>query len=221
MCGRFVNIEKKEKIQKLFPSLSAINYSDKSYNISPSNLINVIYKKNNNIYLDNLFWSFSFFNKQNNITQFVINARVETIASKYLFKDSFNKRKCLIISNGYFEWKEIKNTKQPYYISIPKNELMFFGGIWREEIKNNLKKKVVCIITKEANDKLLNIHARMPLLMSHNEGLDFLNDDNNRFLENNKSIIEDDIDYFPVSKTVNNPKNNDENCIKEINLKEN
>ena len=221
MCGRFVNIEKKEKIQKLFPSLSAINYSDKSYNISPSNLINVIYKKNNNIYLDNLFWSFSFFNKQNNITQFVINARVETIASKYLFKDSFNKRKCLIISNGYFEWKEIKNTKQPYYISIPKNELMFFGGIWREEIKNNLKTNVVCIITKEANDNLSNIHTRMPLLMSHNEGLDFLNDDNNRFLQSNKSIIEDDIDYFPVSKTVNNPKNNDENCIKEINLKEN
>ncbi len=221
MCGRFVNIEKKEKIQKLFPSLSAINYSDKSYNISPSNLINVIYKKNNNIYLDNLFWSFSFFNKQNNITQFVINARVETIASKYLFKDSFNKRKCLIISNGYFEWKEIKNTKQPYYISIPKNELMFFGGIWREEIKNNLKTNVVCIITKEANDNLSNIHTRMPLLMSHNEGLDFLNDDNNRFLQSNKSIIEDDIDYFPVSKTVNNPKNNDENCIKEINLQEN
>ena len=221
MCGRFVNIEKKEKIQKLFPSLSAINYSDKSYNISPSNLINVIYKKNNNIYLDNLFWSFSFFNKQNNITQFVINARVETIASKYLFKDSFNKRKCLIISNGYFEWKEIKNTKQPYYISIPKNELMFFGGIWREEIKNNLKTNVVCIITKEANDNLSNIHTRMPLLMSHNEGLDFLNDDSNRFLEYNKSIIEDDIDYFPVSKTVNNPKNNDENCIKEINLQEN
>ena len=221
MCGRFVNIEKKEKIQKLFPSLSAINYSHKNYNISPSNLINVIYKKNNNIYLDNLFWSFSFFNKQNNITQFVINARVETIASKYLFKESFNKRKCLIISNGYFEWKEIKNTKQPYYISIPKNELMFFGGIWREEIKNNLKTNVVCIITKEANDNLSNIHTRMPLLMSHNEGLDFLNDDNNRFLQSNKSIIEDDIDYFPVSKTVNNPKNNDENCIKEINLQEN
>ena len=106
MCGRFVNIEKKEKIQKLFPSLSAINYSDKSYNISPSNLINVIYKKKNNIYLDNLFWSFSFFNKQNNITQFVINARIETITSKYLFKESFIKRKCLIISNGYFEWKK-------------------------------------------------------------------------------------------------------------------
>ena len=51
-----------------------------------------------------------------------------------------------------------------------------------------------------------------------NEGLEFLNDNDNKFLENNKSVIEDDIDYFPVSKNVNNPKNNDENCIKEINL---
>ena len=218
MCGRFVNIEKKEKILKLFPSSKLLNYSNKSYNISPSNLINVIYKNNNNIFVDNLFWSFSYFNKQNNITQFVINARIETIASKYLFKESFIKRKCLIISNGYFEWKKIENTKQPYYISIPKNELMFFGGIWREEIKNNLKTNVVCIITKEANENLSKIHTRMPLIMSHNEGLDFLNDDSNRFLEANKSIIEDDIDYFPVSKTVNNPKNNDEYCIKEINL---
>ena len=218
MCGRFVNIEKKEKILKLFPSSSILNYSKKSYNISPSNLINVIYKNNNNIYIDNLFWSFSYFNKQNNITQFVINARIETILSKYLFKESFIKRKCLIISNGYFEWKKIDNTKQPYFISIPKNELMFFGGIWRQEIKNNIKTNVVCIITKDANKDLSKIHSRMPLIMSHNEGLEFLNDNDNKFLENNKSIVEDDIDYFPVSKNVNNPKNNDENCIVEINL---
>ena len=218
MCGRFVNIEKKEEIIKLFPSSKVLNYSNKSYNISPSNLINVIYKNNNNIYIDNLFWSFSYYNKQNNITQFVINARIETIVSKYLFKESFIKRKCLIISNGYFEWKKIDNTKQPYFISITKNELMFFGGIWRQEIKNNVKTNVVCIITKDANEDLSKIHSRMPLIMSHNEGLEFLNDNDNRFLENNKSVFEDDIDYYPVSKIVNNTKNNDENCIKEITL---
>ncbi len=218
MCGRFVNIEKKEKIEKLFPSSKVLNYSKKSYNISPSNLINVIYKNNNSIYIDNLFWSFSYFNKLNNITQFVINARIETIVSKYLFKESFIKRKCLIISNGYFEWKKIDNTKQPFFISIPKNEIMFFGGIWRQEIKNNVKTNVVCIITKDANKDLSKIHSRMPLIMSHNEGLEFLNDNDNEFLKNNKSVVEDDIYYFPVSKNVNNPKNNNENCIKEINL---
>jgi len=219
VCGRFVNIEKKENILKLFPSSSILNYSNKSYNISPSNLINVIYKNNNdNINIDNLFWSFSYYNKQNNITQFVINSRIETIVSKFLFKDSFLNRKCLIISNGYFEWRKTNNSKQPYFISIPKNELMFFGGIWRQEIKNNVKTNVVCIITKEANENLSKIHSRMPLIMSHNEGLEFLNDRDNKFLVSNKSVVEDDIDYFPVSKNVNNPKNNDENCIKEINL---
>ena len=218
MCGRFVSTEKKDKIKKLFPSSNILSYSNLSYNISPSNLINIIYKDKNELYIDNVFWSFSFFNKQNNITQFVINARIETIASKYIFKESFIKRKCLIISNGYFEWQNLNNNKQPFFISIPKNELMFFGGIWRQEIKNNIKSNVVCIITKEANENLSKIHSRMPLIMSHKEGLDFLNDDENRFLENNTSVIEDDIDYFPVSKIVNNPKNNDEKCIKEINL---
>ena len=218
MCGRFVSTEKIENIQKLFPSSKKLNYSNKSFNISPTNLINVIYKYNKNIYIDHLFWSFSFINQQNYATQFVINARIETIVSKYLFKESFIKRRCLIISNGYFEWKKNGNIKQPYFISIPKNELMFFGGIWRQEIKNNLKTNVACIITKEANNNLSEIHSRMPLILSYDEGLNFLNDNDNNFLENNKSIVEDDIDYFPVSKIVNNPKNNNENCINEISL---
>ena len=218
MCGRFISIEKKEKIQKLFPSSKILNYSEKSFNISPSNLINVIYKNNNQFYIDNFFWSFTIFDKQNDINKLVINARLETIASKIFFKDSFIKRKCLIISNGYFEWKRIDNGKQPYFISIPKNEIIFFGGIWRKEIKNNIDTNSACIITKEANDSLSNIHNRMPLIFSHNEGIEFLNDDDNLFLKNSKSIVEDDIDYFPVSKIVNNPKNKGESCIKQINL---
>ena len=107
---------------------------------------------------------------------------------------------------------------RPYLISIPRNELLFFGAIWREEIRNNKKMNVVCIITKEANENLSHIHNRMPLIMSHNEGLDFLNDNENEFLHKNKSVIEDDLDFYPVSKIVNNPKNNDENCLKEISL---
>ena len=218
MCGRFISIEEKEKIIKLFHNSEVINYTDKSYNISPSNKINIIYADKNNLLINTFSWSYSFFSKQNNITQFVINARIETIINKYLFKESFIKRKCLIIANGYYEWKNLNNQKQPYLVSMPKNELLFFGGIWREEIRDNKKVNVVCIITKEANEKLSYIHNRMPLILSHNDGLNFLNDNKNEFLKSKKSIIEDDLDFYPVSKIVNNPKNNDENCIKEINL---
>ena len=68
---------------------------------------------------------------------------------------------------------------------------MFFGGIWRQEIKNNVKTNVVCIITKDANEDLSKIHSRMPLIMSYNEGLEFLNDTDNKFLENNDFIKEE------------------------------
>ena len=107
MCGRFVSIEKKENISKFFPSSKILNYSNKNFNISPSNLVNVVYKNKDNFFINHFFWSFSFFNKQNNITQYVINSRIETISSKLLFKESFLNRKCLIVSNGYFEWKKL------------------------------------------------------------------------------------------------------------------
>jgi len=218
VCGRFTSTEKKANIKKLFSNSKIVNYTNESYNVSPSDLINVVYESDNNFLIDAFNWSYSFFNKQNNNTQFVINARIETINDKYLFKDSFVKRKCLIVANGYYEWRKIDNQKQPYLISIPRNELLFFGAIWRIEIRNNKQTNVACIITKAANQKLSYIHDRMPLIMSHNEGLSFLNDNNNNFLKKNQSIIEDDIDYYPVSKIVNNPKNNDANCLKEITL---
>jgi len=218
VCGRFTSTEKKINIKKLFPNSQIINYTNKSYNVSPSDLINVVYENDNNFIIDTFNWSYSFFNKQNNNTQFVINARIETINNKYLFKESFVRRKCLIVANGYYEWRKIDNQKQPYLISIPRNELLFFGAIWRTEIRNHKQTNVVCIITKAANQKLSYIHDRMPLIMSHNEGLSFLNDNDNNFLIKNQSIIEDDIDYYPVSKIVNNPKNNDVNCLKEITL---
>ena len=87
MCGRFTSTEDKEKIIKLFPNSEVLNYSHKSYNISPSNIVNIIYENNHKLLIDTFIWSYSFFSKQNNVTQFVINARIETINDKYLFKD--------------------------------------------------------------------------------------------------------------------------------------
>ena len=85
MCGRFTSTEDKEKIIKLFPKSEVLNYGHKSYNISPSNIVNIIYENNHKLLIDTFIWSYSFFSKQNNVTQFVINARIETINDKYLF----------------------------------------------------------------------------------------------------------------------------------------
>ena len=84
----------------------------------------------------------------------IINSRLETISTKIIFKDSFLKRKCIIPTNGYFEWKIINNEKHPFFINLPDKEIIYFAAIWRIEKTNNNTLSVCCIITKEANSKM-------------------------------------------------------------------
>ena len=88
MCGRFTNINDKKRINKLFNISEIRNYSDKSYNISPGQNINIVLSDKGINIIDSLQWGYSFFNKEKNLLQNVINSRIETINSKLLFKDS-------------------------------------------------------------------------------------------------------------------------------------
>ena len=135
-----------------------------------------------------------------------------------LFKESYEKRKCIISSNGYYEWFVNNNFKTPYFINIPQNEMIFFAGIWKylNYKKNDLK--TFTIITKPANLLLRKIHHRMPLILSINEAIDYLHANNIDSLNYNfSSSIENDIEYYKVSKFVNNPNNNSKECINPIN----
>ena len=88
-------------------------------------------------------------------------------------------------------------------------EPIYFAGIWRLEKINNKSIAVCCILTKQANNKIKNIHDRMPVLFSNREAISYLNDDKNNyskfFIE---SEIEEDLDFFRISKKINNPNNN-------------
>jgi len=218
MCGRFVSINKKNIIEKSFNISSTNNFLEKSYNVAPGQKINVILNNNKELTLDGLDWGYSFYSKNNNKDQIIINSRIETINNKFLFKESFLKRKCIILSNGYYEWKKIKNKKIPYFINIPELESIFFAGIWRIENRNNIKTPVCCIITKEANKKIAFIHHRMPIILSFNEALFYLNDTSNEFIKNIKNTeTEDELDFYEVSTFVNNPLNNYKRCIEPMN----
>ena len=203
MCGRFVSLNKKKIIEKSFNISTTKNFLENSYNVAPGQKINVILNNNKELILDSINWGYSFFDKNNNKDQAVINSRIETINSKFLFKDSFLKRKCIILANGYYEWQKTKNQKKPFFINIPQLEPIFFAGIWRIEDRNNIKTPVCCIITKEANKKITFIHHRMPIIFSFNESLNYLNDTSNEFSKNiTNTEIEDDLDLVLINSTI-------------------
>ena len=97
----------------------------------------------------------------------MINARGETIGEKPTFRAAFKRRRCLIPANGFYEWKSIgEGVKQPFYIRLEHGEPFAFAGIWeRWEGGDGDEFETCAIVTTNANDQLLPIHHRMPVIL--------------------------------------------------------
>ena len=216
MCGRFINLTKANKLKKIF-NIQGSSLKDLiSYNISPSQNSLIIFKKNC-IDMDEAKWGYSYFDKKDNQEKTIINSRIETIRDKFLFKESYLKRKCLIPINGYYEWSFINHKKIPFFIHIPPSELMYAAGIWKYINFKKNDKKVFTVITKNSNKHLNKIHNRMPILLSIEEGDSYLDDEKSSFLDGYfLSKLETELDFYPVSKFVNNPLHNSIECIDTI-----
>ena len=218
MCGRFVNLNKIDKLNKIFEINESENVENGiSYNIAPSQSTIII--TNSKLFkIEKADWGMKFFDKRQNQEKNIINSRLETIQNKILFKESFEKRRCVIPANGYYEWSINDNIKIPYFINIPDKETIFFAGIWKYLNFKKSSMKVFSIITKPSNSLLKEIHDRMPVTLSNEESQDYLDHSNSDYLTNNvQSILEEYFEFFKISKFVNNPINNSSECFKPIN----
>jgi len=218
MCGRFVNLNKIDKLNKIFEINESENVENGiSYNIAPSQSTIII--TNSKIFkIEKADWGMKFFDKRQNQEKNIINSRLETIQNKILFKESFEKRRCVIPANGYYEWSINDNIKIPYFINIPDKETIYFAGIWKYLNFKKSSMKVFSIITKPSNSLLKEIHDRMPVTLSSEESKGYLDHNNSDYLKNNvTSLLEEYFEFFKISKFVNNPINNSSECIKPIN----
>ena len=218
MCGRFVNLNKIDKLNKIFEINESENVENGiSYNIAPSQST-IIITNSKFLKIEKSVWGMKFFDKRQNQEKNIINSRLETIQNKILFKESFEKRRCVIPANGYYEWSINDNIKIPYFINIPDKETIYFAGIWKYLNFKKSSMKVFSIITKPSNSLLKEIHNRMPVTLSSEESKDYLDHNNSDYLRNNvKSLLEEYFEFFKISKFVNDPINNSSECIKPIN----
>ncbi len=188
MCGRFTLKEAKKVKDQFNVDISP------SFNITPGTKILTIDNQNKTRFLN---WGYRPIWAKDNFN--LINARSETILEKPSFK---NARKCLIVADGYYEWKkEIK--KIPYYFHM-NNSLFFFGGLFNDT-------SGCCIVTKEAEKSLADIHIRQPVIIEESNKNKWLNEEYNF-----EYLFESDITFHKVSNRVNSPKNNSPENILEV-----
>ena len=112
----------------------------------------------------------------------MINARGETVADNRAFKNAFQKRRCLILADSFYEWKGTGKNKQPVSILLRSEEPFAFAGIWetrRDKSRPEAEPKLSCsIITTVPNLLVQPIHDRMPVMLPRELEPDWLDPDN-------------------------------------------
>ncbi|MBL7023410.1 MAG: SOS response-associated peptidase, partial [Candidatus Marinimicrobia bacterium] len=170
MCGRFTVIKSKEELEKRFGAKVSKNQYQKRYNAAPSQELPVITNSAPKLVQFYKWGLIPFWAKDKNIGYRLINAKAETITQKPSFRNAIKERRCLVCADGYYEWKNTKEGKIPYRISLKGDELFAFAGIW--EVWSSSEGQRInsfSIITVESNEQVKGIHQRMPVILTPEE----------------------------------------------------
>ncbi len=171
-------------------------------------------------WLDRFHWGLvPFWAKDISIGNRMINARSESIAEKPSFRNAFKKRRCLILADGFYEWKGEKGHKQPVFITLPDKKPFAFAGLWESWNNKDAEEAVYkscTIITTRASESIRDIHHRMPVILKAEVYEHWLEPANQNITEL-EGILKDDICTefvsYSVSKQVNSTRNNDPSCV--------
>ena len=226
MCGRFTLTSNLDELQGRFGFLSEFTDSHSfdhgpwlgpRYNIAPTQPVLTV--TNDGQRRGQLMrWGLvPFWAKDLKIGARMINAVGETASAKPAFRAAFKKRRCLVLANGFYEWKKEGNRKLPTYIYPKNGEPMAFAGLW--ETWKSPEGQVVqscTIITTPANPLIQPLHNRMPVILSDETQalwLDPLTEDPKNL---EPLLIPAPVELLtshPVADTVNSVKNQGPECI--------
>ncbi len=206
MCGRYVVTNPVSKTEKLVKT--AIQVEDtQNYNAHPYQKLPVLKKYKNGNTLENLKWGLVPSWAKNKDFKALINARLETIDEKISFKKLIKNFRCVVVADGFYEWKRKETEKIPHYFTRVDKKPIFFAGIFESD--------QFCLITEESSDNVKEIHHRQPVILNQT--------DINRYLDiemSGSSFLKEckkpKLIFHEISKDVNKPTNNSASLIQKI-----
>lgn len=219
MCGRYSIYEDMDHyLRQLALDLVVINGYDHErinrYNVAPSTRVEVIRPAAGGVSVDRVKWGWSPFWAKGKRPD-PINARAETVMTGKFFKTLWPAGRALAPANGWFEWipdPADPKRKQPYYITSASGEPLFFAAL--AEVHSHIEpdeRDGFVIITAAADQGLVDIHDRKPLVLAPAVAREWLDPDTST--ERAAEIVRDgcrpaaDFKWYPVSKQVGNVRN--------------
>jgi putative SOS response-associated peptidase YedK len=224
MCGRYVSVSSPSLLASHFGAEEVrTDDADANYNVTPRAEVPIVAMSGETRVVDRVRWGLvPWFAKDVAIGDKLINARSETITTKPAYRRAFERRRCIIPADGFYEWKKVpgQKAKQPYFIQRADGEPLAFAGLWEvwrpkkaegeeaAEGKDELIRSCT-IITGEPNEKMAEIHDRMPVMLPPSAWAEWLDPENDDLETLGKLLVPAPaslITMHPVSTAVNNAR---------------
>jgi len=217
MCGRFTLVSSFVAVTERFRASAPSNLRPR-YNIAPGQEVLCVLR-DRETRIEPVRWGLiPSWAKDPSIGNRLINARAETLAEKPSFRKAFAKRRCLIIADGFFEWRPVGKRKIPVYIFLKSKAPFGIAGLYETWKAPDGKEIRTCtIITTDANDLVRPAHHRMPAILPGDVEDRWL-DPGERSCEKLLSLLKpysaSDMAAYDVTPVVNNTAHDAPDCIR-------
>jgi putative SOS response-associated peptidase YedK len=219
MCGRFTLTVDPDQLRQAFPWLAVPQGTPQRYNIAPSQPVAVVPNDGKN-QMDFFVWGLvPSWAKDPQIGDRMINARAETLSEKPAYKAAFRRRRCLVLADGFYEWKQVpgRKSKIPMYIRLASQKPFAFAGLWESWHAPDGSLLLSCtIITTQPNAMMQDIHNRMPVILpeaAYPLWLDSGEPASSQLQALLQPYPAEEMVAYPVSTLVNSPANDSADCI--------
>lgn len=189
------------------------------YNIAPSQAVFAVRAGAGGREGVELRWGLvPFWAKDPKIGYRMINARAETVAGKPAFRAAYRQRRCIVPADGYYEWREEGDGKQPYFVFAEAGHCFGIASLWERWSREDETVESCTLITCAANGRLAEVHDRMPVVLPPETYARWL--DPAAPPETLAALLvpapPDMLAFQAVSKTVNSPRNDSPACIEPL-----
>lgn len=215
MCGRYVSSSPVAVLES-YLSVDEVKADplEERYNVAPTDEVYVVVEREERRLLGTMRWGLvPWFSKDPKGGAKMINARAESVPTKPAFRRAFEKRRCLVPADGFYEWQKRPDLpKLPFFIHGADGRPIVFAGLWEvwRESEDAEPLRTCTIITTTANDLLRPIHDRMPVVLPPERWEEWL-DPSNQDLEGLRGLLSpapnDLLALHPVSNKVNSVRN--------------
>jgi putative SOS response-associated peptidase YedK len=216
MCGRYMLTTPVDALRQLFLFTERPNLAPR-YNIAPTQDVPIVRRTRDGAGRELIMvrWGLvPYWADDPKIGNRLINARRESVARTAAFREAYQRRRCLVPADGFFEWQKEGRTRQPLLVRRKDQAPFAFAGLWERWPQPGGGVLRSCtIITCPPNELIAPVHDRMPVILAsedYERWLDPSRADGRELLEPYPAA---ELEAFPVSPRVNSPQYDDPECI--------